>query len=88
MHRGILHLTKEELVELMRVLKCSDSVLNSKLMYANERLEGEVKSISVSEEELELILDEIMPVDKDNTLLQSVFEKISEQLRGIRGLSS
>lgn len=88
MQRGVLQLTREEFDELMKVFHWDtngDSILASKLQYASENKEEAVKNISVSEEDLELILDDIMPIDSNNTFLKSVFDKISEQLREIRG---
>ena len=87
MQRGVLQLTKEEFEELVRVFHWDtngNSILASKLQYASENKEEAVKNISVSEEDLELILDDIMPVNPSNILLKSVFDKISEQLREIR----
>ncbi len=60
-----------------------ESLLYSKLQDANENTD-EIKTISVSEEDLEFILDSILPIDPNNQLLKMVFEKISEQLRNIR----
>ena len=87
MQRGVLQLTKGEFDELMKVFHWDtngNSILASKLQYASENKEEAVKNISVSEEDLELILDDIMPVNPSNILLKSVFDKISEQLREIR----
>lgn len=87
MQRGVLQLTKGEFDELMKVFHWDtngNSILASKLQYASENEEEAIKNISVSEEDLELILDDIMPVNPSNILLKSVFDKISEQLREIR----
>lgn len=88
MYRGILQLTKEELNELTRVFHWDIngmSMIASKLKAATENSD-EIKNISVSEEDLESLLDDIMPVDQNNPLLKNVFDKISEQLREIREL--
>lgn len=88
MYRGILQLTKEELKELIRVFHWDTngtSIIASKLKVASENSD-EIKNISVSEEDLEYLLDDIMPIEQNNLLLKNVFEKISEQLREIREL--
>lgn len=86
MYRGILELEKDEFDELFKLLVTAlpkESLLYSKLQDANENTD-EIKTISVSEEDLEFILDSILPIDPNNQLLKMVFEKISEQLRAIR----
>ncbi|HPR91642.1 MAG TPA: hypothetical protein PLR64_00065 [Candidatus Dojkabacteria bacterium] len=86
MYRGILELEKDEFDELFKLLVTAlpkESLLSSKLQNANENTD-EIKTISVSEEDLEFILDSILPIDPNNQLLKMVFEKISEQLRNIR----
>ena len=86
MYRGILELEKDEFDELFKLLATAipkESLLYSKLQNANENTD-EIKTISVSEEDLEFILDSILPIDPNNQLLKMVFEKISEQLRNIR----
>ncbi|NLD25671.1 hypothetical protein GX656_03500 [Candidatus Dojkabacteria bacterium] len=86
MYRGILELKKDEFDELFKMLVTAipkEGLLYSKLQDANENTD-EIKTISVSEEDLEFILDSILPIDPNNQLLKMVFEKISEQLRNIR----
>jgi len=86
MYRGILELEKDEFDELFKLLVTAipkESLLYSKLQNANENTD-EIKTISVSEEDLEFILDSILPIDPNNQLLKMIFEKISEQLRNIR----
>ena len=86
MYRGILELEKDEFDELFKMLVTAlpkESLLFSKLQNANENTD-EIKTISVSEEDLEFILDSILPIDPNNQLLKMIFEKISEQLRNIR----
>lgn len=86
MYRGILELKKDEFDELFKMLVTAipkESLLYSKLQDANENTD-EIKTISVSEEDLEFILDSILPIDPNNQLLKMIFEKISEQLRNIR----
>lgn len=88
MYRGVIELTKEELDSLIKAFHWElngSSVIASKLQYAIDG-ESDVKTISVSEEDLELILDDIMPVDPNNIVLQRVSEKIGEKLRKIREL--
>ena len=89
MQRGILQLTKEEVVELNNAFHWDingSSILASKLQYAIENSKG-INEIEVSEDDLELLLDDIMPVDKDNTTLKSAMEKIGELLRKFRYLN-
>ena len=86
MYRGILELKKDEFDELFKLLVTAipkEGLLYSKLQNANENT-NEIKTISVSEEDLEFILDSILPIDPNNQLLKMIFEKISEQLRNIR----
>ena len=86
MYRGILELEKDEFDELFKLLVTAiskESLLYSKLQNANGNTD-EIKTISVSEEDLEFILDSILPIDPNNQLLKMIFEKISEQLRNIR----
>lgn len=86
MYRGILELKKDEFDELFKLLVTAlpkEGLLYSKLQNANENTD-EIKTISVSEEDLEFILDSILPIDPNNQLLKMIFEKISEQLRNIR----
>ena len=86
MYRGILELEKDEFDELFKMLVTAlpkESLLFSKLQNANENTD-EIKTISVSEEDLEFILDSILPIDPNNQLLKIISEKISEQLRNIR----
>ena len=86
MYRGILELKKDEFDELFKMLVTAlpkESLLFSKLQNANENTD-EIKTISVSEEDLEFILDSILPIDPNNQLLKIISEKISEQLRNIR----
>lgn len=90
MHRGTLQLTKDELDALVKAFHWDingGSTIASKLQYATDSAD-DIKSISVSEEDLELILDDIMPVDSNNALLTAVSEKIGEQLREIRKLET
>lgn len=86
MYRGILELEKDEFDELFKLLVTAipkESLIYSKLQNANGNTD-EIKTISVSEEDLEFILDSILPIDQNNPLLKMIFEKISEQLRDIR----
>ena len=86
MYRGILELEKDEFDELFKLLVTAipkEGLLYSKLQNANGNTD-EIKTISVSEEDLEFILDSILPIDPNNQLLKIISEKISEQLRAIR----
>ncbi|HNW33262.1 MAG TPA: hypothetical protein PKL44_03415, partial [Candidatus Dojkabacteria bacterium] len=64
MYRGILELKKDEFDELFKLLVTAipkEGLLYSKLQNANENTD-EIKTISVSEEDLEFILDSILPI--------------------------
>ncbi len=80
MKRGILTLTKEELLELLKYYDINqkpDSQLSIKLKSANDNIK-DINQIFVSSEELEDILDEIGPVNDDRPLLKETMSKISE----------
>jgi len=86
MQRGILQLTKEEIIELNNVFHWDingGSILASKLQYAMENSQ-ENNNLEVSEEDLELLLDDIMPIDESNAILKNAIDKVSELLRRLR----
>ena len=80
MRRGILTLTREELLELLKYYDINqkpDSQLSIKLKSANDNIK-DINQIFVSAEEVEDILDEIDPVNDDRPLLKETMSKISE----------
>lgn len=88
MQRGILQLTKEEVIALNNAFHWDingSTILASKLQYAIENLQ-DTHSIEVSEDDLELLLDDIMPVDDTNPVLKNVMEKVANLLRQFRNL--
>ena len=88
MQRGILQLTKEEVIVLNNAFHWDingHTILASKLQYAMENLQ-DTHSIEVSEDDLELLLDDIMPVDETNPILKNVMEKVSNLRRQLRNL--
>ncbi|MHC1716760.1 MAG: hypothetical protein AB9915_02675 [Candidatus Dojkabacteria bacterium] len=82
MLRGVLQLSKEELLELGTAI---DSLHVKNFQYALESIKEE-NSIFVSEEDLELILDEVGLVNEDeNIILANTVKKMNDQLRQFRG---
>lgn len=82
MNRGILTLTRSELLELLKefdITRDPDTPLSIKLKASFESM-AEINNISVSAEELEYILDDIGLVDNTKPLLKQVFGKISSAL--------
>lgn len=87
MKRGIIVFSKDELNELIKHFNmdaCDNAQLKVKLKAAYETIQDE-NSILISDDELEIILDDIGIVDENNTLLKSVTEKISKTLIALRG---
>ena len=88
MQRGILQLTKDEVIALNNAFHWDingSTILASKLQYAMENLQ-DTHSIEVSEDDLELLLDDIMPVDDTNPVLKNAMEKVANLLRQFRSL--
>lgn len=86
MQRGVLQLTREEVVALNSAFHWvvnGHTILASKLQYAMDNLQ-DIHSIEVSEEDLELLLDDIMPVEQENTVLVTAMKKVAELLREFR----
>ncbi|MGI5897603.1 MAG: hypothetical protein ACOX6Q_00350 [Candidatus Dojkabacteria bacterium] len=82
MKRGILILSKEELLELIKyydINKDPNNLLSQKLLIATQNIQ-ENNRISVSSEELETILDEIGYVGDDRPVLKQAMNKISTTL--------
>lgn len=82
MNRGILTLTRSELLELLKefdITRDPDTPLSIKLKASFESM-AEINNISVSAEELEYILDDIGLVDDTKPLLKQVSGKISSAL--------
>lgn len=82
MNRGILTLTRSELLELLKefdITRDPDTPLSIKLKASFESM-AEINNISVSAEELEYILDDIGLVDNTKPLLKQVSGKISSAL--------
>ena len=79
MKRGILTLSRDELLELLKyydITKNVDSQLSIKLKSAVDNIEDS-NQILVSSEELEDILDAIGPVGSDRPVLKQAMDKIS-----------
>ena len=77
MQRGILQLTKEEVIVLNNAFHWDingHTILASKLQYAMENLQ-DIHNIEVSEDDLELLLDDIMPVDETNPILKMLWRR-------------
>lgn len=89
MQRGIIQLTKEEVIALNDAFHWGlngGSILASKIQYSMENLRDN-HDIEMSEEDLELLLDDIMPVDENNVPLKSAMDKVGELLRRFRYLN-
>ncbi len=86
MQRGVLVLKKEELIALLTVLdinKFNGFPLFNKLGNAKGSIENEV-SISISEDEIEKILDDVGPAIYENQLINNVITKLNEFLLKLR----
>ncbi|NLZ24768.1 hypothetical protein GX888_03435 [Candidatus Dojkabacteria bacterium] len=86
MKRGILVLNKmeiESLVLKINIEKFRGSPLYEKLNSASRSIENNI-NISISEEELESILDEIGPPVSNDSILSSAYEKIISLLQRMR----
>lgn len=86
MQRGVLVLKKEELIALLTVLdinKFNGLPIYNKLSNAKESIENEVR-ISISEDEIERILDEVGPAIYENELINEGIKKINEFLLTLR----
>jgi len=88
MNRGIIELNKSEIEILLKVLieaHKEDGLIFNKLSAAFESVE-ESLGVQISEDELEMLLDEILPVTFDtDPNLKSAIEKIQLRLRQFRG---
>ncbi len=86
MQRGVLQLTREEVVALNSAFHWvvnGHTILASKLQYAMDNLQ-DIHSIEVSEDDLELLLDDIMPVEQENIVLKNAMQKVGDLLREFR----
>ena len=89
MQRGILELNKEEVSELLRNLDLSKyqrTPLHSKLTsLADSSINPQECKILLSEDELEIIMDEIGFVEEStNALLFSTMQKITNLMNSFR----
>ena len=86
MQRGVLQLTKDEVLALKNAFHWDingHTILASKLQYAIENLQ-DIHKIEVSEDDLELLLDDIMPVRPENIVLKNAMQKVGDLLREFR----
>ncbi len=82
MNRGVLVLSRDELLELLKVYDISVNPkipLSVKLKASLESM-NDVNNLSVSAEELEVLLDEIGIVGDDKPLLKNVASKINAMI--------
>lgn len=82
MNRGVLVLSRDELLELLKVYDISlnpEIPLSVKLNASLESM-NDVNNLSVSVEELEVLLDEIGIVGDDKPLLKNVASKINAMI--------
>lgn len=82
MNRGVLVLSRDELLELLEVydISVNPEIPLSVKLNASLKSISEVNNISVSAEELEILLDEIGIVGNDRPLLKSVVNKIKAMI--------
>jgi len=86
MQRGVLTLSKEEFNQLLSIIdinRFNQTPLYNKLISAGNTNEKEVK-ISISEDEIEKILDEVGPPIYENLVLNNALKKISALLISFR----
>ncbi len=86
MQRGVLVLKKEELIALLTVLdinKFNGLPIYNKLINAKDSPGNEI-SISISEDEIERILDEVGPQNTDNQTLNNGLRKLSDLILSFR----
>ena len=90
MQRGVIQLIKEELLEIRNAFNWelhSQSTFGTKLKFVLD-IDQQVYDIEVSEDDLELLLDDIMPVPTSNDVLRNAMEKVGNLLREFRNSSS
>lgn len=82
MNRGILVLSRDELLELLEVydISVNPEIPLSVKLNASLKSISDVNNISVSAEELEILLDEIGIVGDDRPLLKNVVNKINAMI--------
>ena len=86
MQRGVLTLSKEEFNQLLSIIdinRFNQTPLCNKLISAGNTNEKEVR-ISISEDEIEKILDEVGPPIYENLVLNNALKKISALLISFR----
>lgn len=86
MQRGVLTLRKEEFNQLLSIIdinRFNQTPLYNKLISAGNTNEKEVR-ISISEDEIEKILDEVGPPIYENLVLNNALKKISALLISFR----
>lgn len=82
MNRGVLVLSRDELLELLKVydISVNPEIPLSVKLNASLKSISDVNNISVSAEELEILLDEIGIVGDDRPLLKNVVNKINAMI--------
>lgn len=82
MNRGVLVLSRDELLELLEVydISVNPEIPLSVKLNASLKSISDVNNISVSAEELEILLDEIGIVGDDRPLLKNVVNKINAMI--------
>jgi len=86
MQRGVFTLKREELLALLTVLdinKFKGFPFFNKLNSAKDSIDNEI-SISISEDEIEKILDEVGPAIYGNQLINDLITKLNEFLLKLR----
>ncbi len=86
MQRGILTLSKEEFNQLLSIIdinRFNQTPLYNKLTSVGDTVDNEVR-ISISEDEIEQILDEVGPPIYENVLANSAIKRINDLLLSLR----
>lgn len=86
MQRGVLTLSKEEFNQLLSIIdinRFNQTPLYNKLISAGNTNEKEVR-ISISEDEIEKILDEVGPPIYENVLANTAIKRINDLLLNLR----
>ncbi len=90
MQRGVIQFTREELFEIKNSFNSelhAQSAIGTKLKFVLD-IDQKVYNIEVSEEDLEILLDDIMPVSLSNNILKIAMEKVGNMLRQFRDSNS
>lgn len=86
MQRGVLTINKEDFIHFSSVIRIENFLstpLHQKISSAKESKNSDIE-ILLSEEELEILLDEVGPPIYTDTRINNVIQKINELLLSLR----